>query len=127
VAGALQQRDGERQRRAAPCWPAPGPEETAGEITLRRAQSTLGFWLIGIVQAATTFANQMLHVHQVAYLVDHRIPALIAASVVSVVGLASIAGEVGGGWAADFVGRRATGTIGTTCVARASSCWASSP
>ena len=49
-------------------------------------------------------ASQTLHVHQVAYLVDQGLAA-IAASVVGVVGLASIVGKTGGGWLSDRVER----------------------
>lgn len=51
------------------------------------------------------FCSQTLHVHQVAYFVDLGVPAIVAASVVSVVGMASIAGKTGGGWLSDRVGR----------------------
>jgi MFS family permease len=50
-------------------------------------------------------ASQTLHVHQVAYLVDHGVAALAAASVVGVVGFASIVGKTGGGWLSDKVER----------------------
>ena len=59
----------------------------------------------------------MLLAHQVAYLVDHGVTALAAASVVGVVGLASIIGKGGGGWASDVVGREITYTTGMTLVA----------
>jgi MFS family permease len=58
--------------------------------------------------AAFFFGNlcsQTLHVHQVAYLVDHGLAAIVAASVVGVVGLSSIAGKTGGGWLSDRVER----------------------
>jgi MFS family permease len=41
----------------------------------------------------------------VAYLVDHGLSAIVAASVVSVVGLASIFAKTGGGWLSDRVER----------------------
>ena len=46
-----------------------------------------------------------LHVHQVAFLVDHGISAMMAASVVGVVGVASIVGKTGGGWLSDRIER----------------------
>ena len=49
--------------------------------------------------------SQTLHVHLVAYLVDQGVSALIAASVVGVVGAASIVGKTGGGWLSDRVER----------------------
>jgi MFS family permease len=44
-------------------------------------------------------------VHQVAYLVDLGVTAIIAASVVGVVGASSIAGKIGGGWLSDRMER----------------------
>jgi MFS family permease len=49
--------------------------------------------------------SQMLHVHQVAYLVDHGVSAMVAASVVGVVGFASIIAKSGGGWLSDRIER----------------------
>jgi MFS family permease len=75
------------------------------ELTLRGASRTQPFWLL---VAAFFFGNacsQTLHVHQVAYLVDHGLSAIVAASVVSVVGLASIFAKTGGGWLSDRVER----------------------
>ena len=72
---------------------------------MREAARTQPFWLL---VAAFFFGNacsQTLHVHQVAYLVDHGLSAIVAASVVSVVGLASIFGKTGGGWLSDRVER----------------------
>jgi MFS family permease len=75
------------------------------DMTLGEAMRTQPFWLL---MAAFFFGNvgsQTLHVHQVAYLVDHGLAAIVAASVVSVVGLASIFGKAGGGWLSDRVER----------------------
>ena len=74
------------------------------------------FWLLSAAHFLGSLASQMLLVHQVAYLVDHGIPALVAASVVSVVGLASIVGKAGGGWFSDTAGREVTYTLGMMCV-----------
>jgi predicted MFS family arabinose efflux permease len=74
-------------------------------LTLRQATSTVPFWLIIAMFFFGNVASQTLHVHQVAYLVDHGLPALMAASVVGVVGLASIVGKTGGGWLSDKVER----------------------
>jgi len=73
----------------------------AQELTLSGAVRTPAFWL---VIAAFFFGNvcsQTLHVHQVAFLVDHGLEAMFAASVVGAVGIASIFGKTGGGWLAD--------------------------
>jgi MFS family permease len=76
-----------------------------GFLTLRQALRTLPFWLIMAMFFFGNVASQTLHVHQVAYLVDHGLPALAAASVVGVVGVASIVGKTGGGWLSDRLER----------------------
>ncbi|MBI2217465.1 MAG: MFS transporter [Candidatus Rokubacteria bacterium] len=86
-------------------------------VTLGQALRTWRFWALGIIQILGNMASQMLLVHQVAYLVDHRIPAIVAATVVSVVGLSSIAGKMGGGWFSDAFGRELAYTIGMACLA----------
>jgi len=66
---------------------------------------TQPFWLLMAMFFFGNVASQTLHVHQVAYLVDHGLAAIAAASVVGVVGLASIVGKTGGGWLSDRVER----------------------
>jgi len=86
-------------------------------MTLREAMRTQSFWLL---MAAFFFGNlcsQTLHVHQVAYLVDHGLAAIVAASVVGVVGLASIAGKTGGGWLSDRVERELVYVAGIAIMA----------
>jgi MFS family permease len=74
-------------------------------MTLRGAARTQPFWLLVAAFFFGNMSSQTLHVHQVAYLVDHGLAAIVAASVVSVVGLASIAGKIGGGWLSDRMER----------------------
>ena len=105
---------------AAPAAAAAPPARGDGarrELTLGAAMRTLPFWLFATLQASVSFANQMLLVHQIAYLVDHGIQSLMAASVVSVIGITSVCGKIGGGWVSDFVDRRVTYTVGTTLTA----------
>jgi MFS family permease len=74
-------------------------------MTLGEAMRGTPFWLM---LAAFFFGNacsQTLHVHQVAYLVDQGVAAIVAASVVGVVGFASIVGKTGGGWLSDRIER----------------------
>ena len=59
----------------------------------------------------------MLLIHQVAYLVDHGVPALTAALVGGVVGLVSIPGKMGWGVLSDCVGRELATTLAFGCVA----------
>jgi MFS family permease len=77
----------------------------AREATLAEAMRTQPFWLLFAAFFFGNIASQMLHVHQVAYLVDHGLAAIVAASVVSVVGLASIVSKAGGGWLSDRIER----------------------
>ena len=92
------------------------PVPAAVEVTLLAAAATRAFWLLAAAQGFAAFVNQMLLVHQVAYLVDHGVPALVAASVVSVVGIASVVGKAGGGWVSDLIGREVTYTLGMALV-----------
>ena len=73
--------------------------------TLGQAMRTTPFWLLMAMFFFGNVSSQTLHVHQVAYLVDHGVAALAAASVVGVVGFASIVGKTGGGWLSDRVER----------------------
>jgi MFS family permease len=119
-------------RAAPPAAKAGG--STSSAATLREAMRGAPFWLM---LAAFFFGNvcsQTLHVHQVAYLVDQGVSALIAASVVGVVGAASIVGKTGGGWLSDRVERESVYLAGIgillaavaalAAIARAPSAWA---
>jgi MFS family permease len=85
--------------------------------TLRTVVRTWRFWATGVVFFAGSAATQMLLVHQVAYLVDHGVPALVGATVVGVVGVCSIAGKAGWGALSDRAGREPTYTLAFLCVA----------
>jgi MFS family permease len=98
--------------RAPPVLPEASP--LAGGPTLARALRAPRFWIIFAAQVLGSGATQLLFVHQVAYLVDQRVNALVAASVVSVVSLASVVGKIGSGWLSDRIGREPTYTIGVT-------------
>jgi MFS family permease len=74
-------------------------------MTLREAMGTQPFWLLMAAYFFGNVSSQTLHVHQVAYLVDHGLAAIVAASVVGVVGFASIVGKTGGGWLSDRIDR----------------------
>lgn len=82
-----------------------GPAATKQSITLREAAHTAPFWLMVSAFFFGSLCSQTLHVHQVAYLVDEGIPAMVAASVVGTVGLASVVGKTGGGWLSDKIER----------------------
>ena len=85
-----------------------GPDsgsDPRGELPLAQAARTEPFWLLVAAFFFGNLCSQTLHVHQVAFLVDHGLAAMVAASVVSVVGFASIVGKIGGGWLSDRIER----------------------
>jgi MFS family permease len=85
--------------------------------TVRTVVRTWRFWATGAVFFAASAATQMLLVHQVAYLVDHGVSAMVGATVVGIVGIASIAGKAGWGTLSDRIGREPTYTLAFACVA----------
>lgn len=74
-------------------------------LTLAAAMRTAPFWLIMAAYFFGSLSSQTMHVHQVAFLVDHGIGAMVAATVVGVVGGASIVGKIGSGWLSDRIDR----------------------
>ena len=94
--------------------PAAAAHRSPSNATLAEAMRGSPFWLM---LAAFFFGNvcsQTLHVHQVAYLVDQGVAAIVAASVVGVVGASSIIGKTGGGWLSDRVQREYVFVAGIT-------------
>jgi MFS family permease len=94
-----------------------GPPSSRPYWTLRKVVRTWRFWATGTVFFAGSGATQMLLVHQVAYLVDHEVPAIVGATVVGVVGACSVAGKAGWGTLSDRIGREPTYTLAFLCVA----------
>jgi MFS family permease len=74
-------------------------------LSLAQAARTEPFWLLVAAFFFGNLCSQTLHVHQVAFLVDQGLAAMIAASVVSVVGFSSIVAKTGFGWLSDRVER----------------------
>jgi MFS family permease len=103
--------------RDPPALPAEGQlSESPATPTLATALAFGSFWLLALAQFCGNFVCQMLLVHQVAFLVDQGIPAMVAASAAGLVGLSSVFAKVGSGWAADVLGRRRTFTTGMIVV-----------
>ena len=75
------------------------------ELTLREAARTQPFWLMVAAFFFGNICSQTLHVHQVVFLVDHGLAAMVAASVVALVGFSSIIAKTGGGWLSDRIDR----------------------
>ena len=102
---------------ASSATPGVAPTPSRPSWTLQTVVRTWRFWGTGAVFFAGSAATQMLLVHQVAYLVDHGVPALVGATVVGVVGVCSVAGKAGWGALSDRVGRELTYTLAFLCVA----------
>lgn len=104
---------------AAPAPAAPGRAVVSARPhwTLRTVLRSWRFWGTAAVFFAGSGATQMLLVHQVAFLVDHGISALVGAIVVGVVGVCSVAGKVVWGALSDRVGREPTYSLAFLCVA----------
>jgi MFS family permease len=95
--------------------PAPRSEAgraPGGEHSLALALANPSFRLIGLAVFLGSICSQTLHVHQAAFLVDHGLPAMTAASVISVVGASSILGKTGGGWISDHLSRELVYALG---------------
>ena len=112
---------GDRPQGTGPRRPTPDAPSghTAGHWTLGMALRSWRFWAVGLVFLAGSTATQTLLVHQVAYLVDKGMAALVAATVASVVGLASIGGKIGWGTLADHAGSEMAFTLSSLCVVTA--------
>jgi MFS family permease len=103
-------RDTPAPARAASARVAAG--EAGGAHSLDRALANPSFRYIGLAVFLGSICSQTLHVHQAAFLVDHGLSAMTAASVISVVGAASILGKTGGGFISDFFSRELVYALG---------------
>jgi MFS family permease len=101
----LLRRAGERTPAPLPAAARAGGRPAASTVGLAEAMRGEPFWLMCAAFFFGNVCSQTLHVHQVAYLVDHGVAAMAAASVVGVVGAASIVGKTGGGWLSDRIER----------------------
>lgn len=99
---------GERPQRKAP---APKPMVVVDPVwvsrpwTVATAMATRRFWLLFGTYFLGILTNQMLWVHQAAYLVDGGFDKMLAASMVGLAGFASMPGKIFWGTLADRSGR----------------------
>ena len=84
--------------------------------TLATAIRDLHFWGLAGVFFTGNIATQMLLIHQVAYLVDHSVPALTAALVGGIVGLSSVPGKMGWGVLSDRTNCEVAYTLAFGCL-----------
>ncbi len=89
---------------------------TAEGISLKQAIKTSHFWLFGLILVCFFFCLQVIIVHIISYAVDVRIPATIAASTLSIIGVGSVIGRLFMG----FVSARIRSKLAlTACLAAA--------
>ena len=93
------------------------PRASARSWTLGQAVRDRRYWLLGGMYFLGNMVTQLLFVHQVAFLVDHGVVPLVAASVGGVAGLASIVGKIGWGSLSDRTGREISYTWALLCLA----------
>ena len=84
--------------------------------TIAGAIRTWRFWGVAGVYFTSNFVTQMLMIHQIAYLVDHAVPPMVAAAVGGTVGLVTIGAKIGWGMLSDRIGRETTATLAFGCV-----------
>jgi MFS family permease len=95
---------------------APAPAESRAHWTLTTALRSWHFWGLASVFFMANFVTQMLMIHQVAYLVDHGVPPMIAATVGGAVGLVSIGAKPGWGMLSDRTSRELAYTLAAGCI-----------
>lgn len=96
---------------------ASGKSPGEGFWVLSTALRDSRYWALAGVFFSGSVTTQMLLLHQVAYLVDHGVSPIAAASVSGVVGLASIGGKAAWGALSDRIGREVAYSISFSCVA----------
>src|SRR5881398_1435825 len=98
--------------REPPARPTAGLPSTAGadgrELTVAQALRTPQFAAIALTFFACCAAHSGPIFHMVTHVIDHGVPAMVAATVFSVAGLASLSGKIVCGLVADRVGAKRT-------------------
>lgn len=80
--------------------------------TVRTAARTGRFWLLTICYVLSVLSQQLVFVHQAAYLVDSGYEKILAASVVGLVGFLSMFTKIALGELGDRIGRERSFTVG---------------
>ncbi len=83
--------------------------------TLGHAMRTLPFWLLFGALLCMNLSSQVLNVHMMALLISMGVLANVAAWAVGLVNFVSLAGRLGLGWMADYLGRRSAFTVAIVC------------
>jgi len=91
-------------------------------LTIREAISTRQFWTMCLVYFSIVFNSHTIMTHTAQHAIDLGVAATSAASILSIIGGASIVGRLAGGVMSDRLGNRATMLICFVILA-ASLCW----
>ncbi|MFA5027594.1 MAG: MFS transporter [Candidatus Methylomirabilota bacterium] len=98
--------------------PEPDPSGPLRELsprwTLAAALRCWKFWGLGVALFTSNTAITILMIHQVAYLVDHGVAAMVAATVAGLVGLFSAPGKMGWGYLLDRMPRETVYSLSST-------------
>jgi MFS family permease len=81
-------------------------ESGSREFTAQAALKTPAFWLLSLVLLAQSLGYSAISVHTMPFLETVKIPAAVAASVVTGITLCSLIGRLGFGFLGDFVDKR---------------------
>jgi MFS family permease len=83
--------------------------------TLRRAMSTVRFWLLFVMVGCIGWMSNLTSVHQIAHMTGNGISGLLAASIVGLMGLPRAISSPIWGSLSDRFGREVVYTLGTVC------------
>jgi len=79
---------------------------TTGGLSFKQVIKTGHFWVLAAILFCFFFAIQVITVHIVPHAVDTGISAMVAATIISIIGAASIIGRLSAGFISDKVGAR---------------------
>jgi len=85
-------------------------------FSLKDASRTRSFWLFGSIWLLNAFGYFLVLIHLVPYATDRGIPAMEAATVLSIIGASFIAGRIIMGKLSDNIGRKMTAAMCTLLV-----------
>jgi MFS family permease len=83
--------------------------------TLRQAMQTRQFRILSLCFFFTSFINQSVMTHHVAFFVDQGLQALFASYIAGLVGMVSVVGKIFWGTLSDRIGREVTFTLVIVC------------
>jgi MFS family permease len=92
--------------------------------TLWRAMGTAQFWLIFVLGGCLGWVSNLTSVHQIAHMIGHAFPSLLAASIVGLMSLFRATSSAMGGGLSDAWGRETVFTMGAIACTAGLACLA---